>query len=216
MHHAPIRAGTMDELLNPSGEWLFVDVGFSRSGRTCGLLAATVPAASGPSPGASQPRAEAATYGRAKYTIVSLGQQPGAPLHLVLEAPLSVAFGVDGNPIGRDGEKRGSTTRYWYVGLGCSVMVASLYLLEALAASRPKREVRLFEGLVSFKDRTESSDHIADVEALNRVVWSSGQTGGRYRVPAPQSDSGGSTIRSTLALLGLDPTPPPIVEVAPS
>jgi len=214
MPHAIVRAGTMDKLLKRTGDWLFVDIGFSRGGKTCGLLAATVPAAFAPLASASQPGAVAVTYGQAKDEIVSLGQQPGGPLHLVLEAPLSVAFGIDGNPIGRDGEKRGSTTRYWYVGLGCSVLVASLYLLEALAASGPKREVRLFEGLVSFKDPTEGTDHIADVEALKRVVWSGGKIGGRYRVPAPQEGTGGATVRSTLSLLGLDRTPPPIIEVA--
>ena len=33
-----IRAGTMDELERDSGDWLFVDIGFSSKKETCGIL----------------------------------------------------------------------------------------------------------------------------------------------------------------------------------
>jgi hypothetical protein len=33
-----MRAGTMDELRQRGGDWAFVDVGFSRSSKTCGFL----------------------------------------------------------------------------------------------------------------------------------------------------------------------------------
>jgi hypothetical protein len=35
-----IRAGILDEITPDSGEWLFVDAGFSSNGRSCGVLGA--------------------------------------------------------------------------------------------------------------------------------------------------------------------------------
>jgi len=87
------------------------------------------------------------------------------------------------------------------------------YLLKAIADAKPQREVRLFEGLVSFKNRDEDSCHKSDVEAMKAVVWSTGEIGGKLCEPIPLPSKGESNITSTLALLGLDPTPPPIIVV---
>jgi hypothetical protein len=129
-----------------------------------------------------------------------------------LEAPLSVAFGADGNPMGRSIEKQKGGTRYWYVGLGCSVLVANLYLLKAVSDAHPVREVRLYEGFVSFKNNAKRSSHIGDVQALKAVVWSGGREGGSFSEPIPLEGSRDARLTSTLALLGLDADPPPIIE----
>lgn len=201
----------MAELHDLSADWVFVDMGFARGRKSCGYL--FVPASAGADHAGLQ--AESVTFGDLTQKLVALAAQDGVPLHLVLEAPLSAAFGGDANPVGRDCEKREAQTRYWYVGLGCSVLVASLYLLRALAASSPQRGVRIFEGLVSFKSRETPSNHKGDVESLRRVVWSGGTKGGCFRRPAALDTGGDNVIESTLALLGLDATPPPIVEVRP-
>ena len=205
-----IRAGTMSELHTREGDWAFVDLGFSRDGKTCGFLHEPATPTSG-----TEPAGKALKFGALTKTVVNLARQEGPPLHLVLEAPLSSAFGADGNPLGRSVEKQGKTTRYWYVGLGCSVLVASLYLLRAVMDAGPAREVRLFEGLVSFKDPTKRSDHVADVEALRTVVWSRGTRGGQFFEPAALTGHPDALVAPTLALLGLDTTPPPIIQVTP-
>jgi hypothetical protein len=202
----------MAELHDRTADWLFVDMGFSRDRKSCGYL--FVPASTGASEGGAQ--AEAVTFGVLTQKLVALAAQDGVPIHLVLEAPLSAAFGSDGNPLGRVCEKQDAKTRYWYAGLGCSVLVASLYLLRSLVASAPQREVRIFEGLVSFKSDTMPTDHVADVKDLMQVVWSGGTVGGRFRLPEALESGGDAVIESILALLGLDPTPPPIVEVHPA
>ncbi|MCH8275489.1 MAG: hypothetical protein IH851_11945 [Armatimonadetes bacterium] len=209
MSQQRIRSGTIDELRAHTGDWLFIDIGFARGKKTCGYLLVR---AGGELAGTEHP-AKAVTYGSLTREVVLLVQKEGPPLHFVIEAPLSVAFGADGNPLGRTAEKRDNQTRYWYVGLGCSVLVASLYLMQAVIEAKPAREVRMFEGLVSFRDRFEKSDHAADVEALKQVVWSGGNGHGMFREPAAVDCQGGSHIASTMALLDLDSTPPPIVEV---
>jgi hypothetical protein len=202
-----IRAGTMAELHKHDDDWLFIDLGFSRDSKTCGFL--YVPA--NLSVGAASPEAVALTFGALVVTVVKLVQQDGPPLHLVLEAPLSAAFGADGNPLGRAVEKQANGSRFWYVGLGCSVLVAGLYLLKSVVADSPVREIRLFEGLVSFKVKTKPSNHIDDVHVLKDVVWSGGSKGGSFSQPVPLQGHQGANVVSTLDLLGLDVGPPPIV-----
>lgn len=211
MNSNTIRAGTMGELLEHSGDWLFVDIGFARSKKSCGYLLVEESADGGQ----ESVIAEATTFGDLTRRAVALVEQAGPPLHLVIEAPLSAAFAGDGSPVGRTCEKKDGKTRYWYVGLGCSVLVAGLYLLRAISKAARKREVRVFEGLVSFKERTKSSNHIADVEALKAVVWSGGTVGGRFCDAASLNGDTSGVLESTLALLGLDSTPPPIIEAIP-
>lgn len=203
-----IRAGTMKELTDPTGDWCFVDIGFARETKSCGYLLATFERDDTGNP-------RQLTYGELGDTLSSLITRPGPPLHLVLEAPISSAFTAQRNPIGRSIEKKGTRTRYWYVGLGCSVLVSSLYLIKRLAELDRKRELRIFEGFVSFKDPNESTDHIQDVEAMKQIVWSGGTKGGDFCEPRALPSPIGSTVQSTLALLGLDATPPPIIRVAP-
>jgi hypothetical protein len=203
-----IRAGTLDQLHQRGGDWVFVDLGFSRDNKTCGFLylPESLPL------GSAKPDAVALTFGALTKNVAEMVRQDGPPLHLVLEAPLSAAFGADGNPMGRSVEKQANKTRYWYAGLGCSVLVASLYLLKAIVDACPVREIRLFEGLVSFKDGTKPSDHIADVQILRDVVWSGGTQGGSFCEPAPLDSHRKASVVATLGLLGLEISPPPIVQ----
>ncbi|MGO9698876.1 MAG: hypothetical protein ACLPX7_06385 [Xanthobacteraceae bacterium] len=85
-----------------------------------------------------------------------------------------VCFNANNNPAGRRIEREtieGKTkTRYWYAGLGCSVIVAAMYLVRAISDAAPPSVVRLFEGFVSYKDASVKTDHLADVRALREVV----------------------------------------------
>jgi hypothetical protein len=109
-------------------------------------------------------------FGKAEQEILTRIAAATEIVNLVIEAPLSVSFSKEGNPKGRSIEKDGSRTRYWYNGLGCSVMVAAMYLIRRITDSQPKVPVRLFEGFVSYKDRSTRSDHKRDVRLLRDVV----------------------------------------------
>lgn len=153
-----IRAGRTIEAHPESGEWVFVDPGFAQDGsRSSALLVSGQP--------------ELLTFGDLKARLLALAVEGEAPMNLVIEAPLSVAFSASGNPAGRSIERRGGKSRYWYVGLGCSVLTSAFYLLRAITDARRTREVRLFEGLVSFKPKGAASNHCEDVLQLKRVVW---------------------------------------------
>lgn len=152
-----IRAGHKTEITRDSGLWVILDIGFAKKAASCGLMI-----------GESTPKQF--RFNDAVEQICNCATVSTAPVNLLIEAPLSVAFDKHGNPTGRAIEKRGSSTRYWYVSLGCTVLVASLYLMRSLCQVRFRNEVRLFEGFVSFKNPNEKSDHIKDVTLLREVV----------------------------------------------
>jgi hypothetical protein len=115
-----IRAATIEEVVRDSGDWVFVDLGFAgKSRKTCGLLI-----------GDGEPRNR--TFSELQSEIVEICRTSAGPLNLLIEAPLSVAFGANGDPAGRAIELRDGVQRYWYVGLGCSVLVAATYLLRSI------------------------------------------------------------------------------------
>lgn len=153
-----IRAGTPAEVHRHSGVWVFVDLGFAEKARSCGLLI-----------GDGMP--EEVSYSQLKTRLLEVIATDAKPLNLLIEAPLSVAFNEHGNPTGRVFEKREGRTRYWYVGLGCSVLVAATYLLRAIHETNPNREIRLFEGFASFKPKGVRSSHSEDVLNLRKVIW---------------------------------------------
>jgi hypothetical protein len=150
-----IQAGTASQIRWGSGNWIFLDIGFSSKNRSCGLLARE-----------GDPRC--LTFAEAKAEV-KMFVAKSAVSNLVIEAPLSVCFDQSGNPSGRSIEIEGSKPRYWYTGPGCAVMVASMYLLRDLECATKKATIRLFEGFVSFKSE-KPSGHQADVLALRSVV----------------------------------------------
>lgn len=154
----PLKAGTAQDIYLNSGTWIIVDIGFAGDRkRSCGL-----------SIGNEEP--VELTFSECCERISQNILESSGPINLLVEAPLSVAFSQSGNPTGRAMEKRGSQTRYWYVGLGCAVLVASQFLISRILKSCESKDVRLFEGFVSFKPANELSSHKADVERLRQVV----------------------------------------------
>ena len=153
-----IEAGTRENVKWDGGNWVFLDIGFSHEMQTCGLLV-----------GNGDP--SCIRFGEAEEAIVSRAKQSLSPMNLVIEAPLFVCFDCRGNPKGRFIiERDENRTRYWYTGAGCAVMVAAMYMIRRLYNECPLASVRLFEGFVSYKDRSGPSDHGADVRLLREVV----------------------------------------------
>ncbi|MGA3264334.1 MAG: hypothetical protein ABSC47_09860 [Terracidiphilus sp.] len=153
-----ITPGRKSEVNWDKGNWIFLDIGFSSNGKTCGLAFAD-----------ESPRD--LQFGEARNAIVGHIRKQNGSINLVIEAPLSVCFDSNRNPKGRKIEKRGSKTRYWYTGLGCAVMTAATYLIRDIHEATkdlPNIEVNLFEGFVSFKEGR--TDHKKDVSALRKKV----------------------------------------------
>ena len=187
----------MDEIYEREGDWLFVDIGFSSTEETCGVLMG------GDSP-------TEVTFSDAKKFVVQESQRSGSPLNLVIEAPLSATFSRYGNPTGRSFERRGRTTRYWYYGGAALLVVATGHLLRGVLESVPNRPVRLFEGFVSFKPYGVPSSHAGDVMSLWNAILHTDQA--RIIVP-PEKIAVRRTdrIESSLGFAGMDFGIPPVV-----
>lgn len=197
---ASIRAATIAEASRSSGDWVFVDLGFASRARSCGLLV-----------GGGE--AQTLSFSELQNAILALCIKQSKPLNVLLEAPLSVAFGPNGNPIGRSVEKRNGQTRYWYVGLGCSVLVAATYLLRSINDLPVTREIRLFEGLVSFKQKSIPSSHTQDVTALREVIWTHDPSKGRIVSPEALVSNQGDRVFSAFRVANMDFGIPPVVAV---
>ena len=80
-----IRAGLTTEASRTSGEWVFVDLGFAKAAKSCGLLV-----------GDEKPKE--VSFSQLKTEMLEIVAADGKPLNLLIEAPLSVAFNESGNP----------------------------------------------------------------------------------------------------------------------
>jgi hypothetical protein len=193
-----LRAGRVDEIRRESGEWLFVDLGFSREEASCGLLQ-------------DDGSPEELTFGAALERVVQATSRPGGPLNLVIEAPLSVAFTAQGNPTGRLLEKQPSGARYWYAPVGCLVLVAATHLLRAIATAGVQREVRLFEAFVSFKVKGAKSCHTDDVLCLREAVWFPDRFPTAITAPDALRTNPTDVVLSVLDQNGLGSGIPPVI-----
>lgn len=132
-------------------DWLAVDIGFSCAKKTTGVM------------GAHWDKPRCIQYGQLINECLRFVDGKSA-VGLIIEAPLSMAFNHANNPTGRKVEKRDGKTRYWYQGLGCSVMTAAGLFLRTLSEANSPAIAYVFEGLVSFKDRaTNHGDDAADL-----------------------------------------------------
>ncbi len=153
------------------------------------------------------------TFGSLVKFIIKESQISGQPLSLLLEAPLSVAFNNDGNPTHRSTDREpGETPRDWWYNSGASMLVASGHLLRRVKDCGVRREVRLFEGFVSFKSAGQVSDHEADVSRLRCAAWDPMQkfVTCRDKLKAPGRES--DTLESAFKFAGMDFGLPPVVK----
>jgi len=192
-----IRAGKKTEI-SSAEDWLILDIGFANKATSCGLII-------------NEEAPVALQFNDAKERMCRFISSNNAPVNLIIESPLSVAFDIKGNPKGRSIEKRGQKTRYWYAGLGCTVMVAALYLIKAISETPKNIEVILFEGFVSFKDTAEKSDHLSDVSLLREVVKNPKQFYDKiYEAEALKIDSS-DILKSAFHVAGIDAGIPPVI-----
>lgn len=194
-----IRAGTTEEIKADSGKWVIIDIGFANNARSCGLLFADG------SPVEMQ-------FGEAVTQICRFTSVAEGPVNLLIEAPLSVAFDVRGNPKGRSIEKQSDgSTRYWYVGLGCGVMTAAMYLIMAVLKSESRVEVRLFEGFVSFKRAGKKRSHCEDVMLLKEVVDNPGRHSNSIVAGESLKINSTDILYSAFLVAGVDLGIPPVI-----
>lgn len=184
-----IQAGKVSDINWSKGTWLIVDIGFSNTKKSCCLLL-----------GDSEP--EPLQFGEAICRVVNITKCETL-LNLVIEAPLSVAFDKSGNPKTRSIDKKEKQSRPWYVGPGCVVMVASMYLLRRLCDSCPSARVRLFEGFVSFKSKETRSSHSDDVRLLRDAIKKEGTQIPRFYKPEELKEDPDDEIRSAFEVMNL-------------
>ena len=203
-----IRAGSVKEICKDSGEWIIVDLGFSARQRSCGIWteACEEPAV--------------LTFGcLVKRVCKEARDADRGQLNLLLEAPLSVAFKKNDNPTRRLCDAKDGKYRPWYVNAGATTLIAADHLLRKLNDCQIQREVRLFEGFVSFKapkpqaktQRERKQEHKRDVLQLKNAVWNPNTA----CIFGPDDlVQEGETIQSAFAFLCKNPVPP-VIRVDP-
>lgn len=191
-----IHAANVEDL-HVKQEWIVVDLGFSSRSKSCGILI--------------DETVQLLTFAKLKGKLEQVcGRDDARPIYLILEAPLSASFDHHGNPVGRIFEKRNSATRYWYSGLGCSVLTSATYLMRHLHNMKIEREIRLVEGFASFKEG--KSDHKMDVEMLRKAAQPHARNR-KIHAPGDLVANRTNSIVSAFAVSGMDFGVPPVVEL---
>ena len=223
--------------------WVIVDIGFSGRSRSCGITinGKKIPdPVQGYNVNPSKPRTLGDKhYGMLCPAIKEwLNNDEGSveerAFNLMIEAPLSMAFAsrsnsdasprgvLQGNPIARipdrleatDANGRTQTQqRLWYTQPASGLMVASMRLIQELAAALEDWEIRLFEGFVSFKEGNEPKGHWRDTCKL----WKALPITSDSKLPQsrPVVDPTDGKVESILGLMGCerDNETPPILRV---
>jgi len=197
-----IYSGKVSDILWAKGTWLILDIGFSNNKKSCGVLL-------------GDNAAEQLKFNDAIDAVVRIAR--GKPLlNLVIEAPLSVAFDKSGNPKARSIEKQGGENRPWYVGPGCAVLVAAMYLMRKLHDSHPSTDVKLFEGFVSYKNKVAKSNHLRDVELLRKAIKARRTLKHHVIKPEDLKTDSDDDIRSAFEVMNMkdiDLGIPPVIKV---
>ena len=192
-----IKAGNVKDIRWSKGNWLIFDIGFSNRKESCALLF-------------NNNKPNVYQYNEAVTEVIELIHNH-ATVNLVIEAPLSVVFDRKGNPKGRTVEKKGTRTRYWYFGPGCTVLVATTYFMRRLIDSKLASNVRLFEGFVSYKEKGDVSDHLRDVKLLRKSIMSPDPS--QYcKSPSDLTLSDDDTIESAFKVAKMDFGVPPVIQ----
>jgi hypothetical protein len=151
------------------------------------------------------------TFSDATKMISSFIHNSNRTVNLVIEAPLSVTFSNLGNPTGRMIEKLGNKTRYWYFGLGCSVLVSAQYLIANLIPFCKNKDVRLFEGFVSFKPSGVTSNHSEDIKRLRQVIEEPQMYANKIVPPSALKNLNSDSIESAFKIVGHELGIPPVI-----
>ena len=179
-------------------DWIFVDIGFSSTRTSCGIAIGSCAAT------------EVTFADLVKMVVDAVEKQDCSdkPLHLVLEAPLSMAFTEDGNPWPRtfegliDGIPRG-----WYYQAGATTRGGAERLMWKLRRCKRRRPIRLFEGFIPRERGAEhqAGDHARVAEQLRGVV--KGETG--CPIVRPDEITAGLQVWPISGIEGWDSNKPP-------
>jgi hypothetical protein len=194
-----IEAGRPEQIRWEDATWVFLDLGFSNNARSCGLLI-----------GDESPRC--LRFADAKREVLSHVFSAQRPVHIVLEAPLSVCFDQRGNPKGRAVDTEGKQARYWYFGAACAVMVAAMYLVRPIVEGNLPVAVRLFEGFVSHKKAGTRSNHQRDVCLLREVVKNPGAFSSSIHPAESLRSDPTDEISSAFRIVGFDCGVPVVIK----
>lgn len=201
--YSKIEAGRKSQVQWANENWIILDIGFSNHTKTCGLILPD----RGP---------ECVEFAQAEQRIVEQLENSISTVNLLIEAPLSICFDANQNPKHRSIEKQGKKNRFWYVGPGCAVMIAAMYLIREIHEAKIGVRVRLFEGFLSYKDRSEKSDHTGDVRRLQDAIKNSARLSNSIyegnQLKADPSD----TLSSAFCVAGLDCGIPAVIVVPAS
>jgi len=149
-----VKAGKARDFSRDPKDWIFLDIGFSSESKTCGLKIFGEPAQ-------NQSWADACL--EIKNAIHSCNKN----INLMIEAPLSVTFNNTNNPVRRSFEKRGKSTRYWYLQGGVVTLLSAAYLIRQLYDLK-ESNISLFEAFISFKP--QKTDHMDDASLMERGI----------------------------------------------
>ncbi|RLE15734.1 MAG: hypothetical protein DRJ08_04970 [Acidobacteria bacterium] len=188
--------------LRQAKEWVILDIGFSNQACSCGLLITEEEKKSN----------KPLQFNKAKDKICTYIRNSKRSVNLLIEAPLSVAFDNNSNPKGRSIEKEKGKVRYWYYGPGCTVMVAAIYLIKAIAEMKPDVDILLFEGFVSFKKKGNPSDHLEDVRLLKEVVDNPDQFKNSIIESKGLAMDASDTLKSAFQVAGIDAGIPIVIK----
>ena len=195
-----IYSGEVKDISWPNGTWLIIDIGFSNRQKSCGILL-------------GDEEAKQLKFNDAIDEVIKIACNVPL-LNLVIEAPLSVTFDKFGNPKSRSMEKEDGKNRLWYVGPGCAVLVAGMYLMRRLYDSKPTGDVRLFEGFVSYQSKDTGSNHLKDVELLREAIQSLQTRPHCVINPAEIKTNPDDNIRSAFEVMNLvNIGVPPIIKI---
>jgi hypothetical protein len=191
------EAGTHRQIEWADGNWIFLDIGFSGSQKTCGLAI-----------GDTEPCC--VDFAEGKRRIIEHLAAARSRTNLMIEAPLSVSF-RNGLPAPRSVDRRDGKNRFWYVGPGCGVMVASMYLIRAIQVAGPPTGVRLFEAFVSYKQAGVKSDHKGEAGLLRKAIRDS-KSRSIQIVPAEQlKEREDDELMSAFRVIGMDCGVPAVI-----
>ena len=116
-----------------------------------------------------------------------------------------------GLPAPRSVDRREGKNRFWYVGSGCGVMVASMYLIKAIHAAFPPNSVRLFEAFLSYKQAGVKSDHKREAELLREVVRDPRNRPVQILPAGKLKEHDGDELISAFRVIGIDCGVPAVI-----
>lgn len=190
-----IQAGSVDTFSRNPNDWVFLDIGFAQhSTRSCGLAVHD-----------RQPIEVA--WSSAVQLICEINSTRTAPLHLMIEAPLSMAFCKSGSPTGRSFEP---PTHVWYQRGGASVLLSAALLLSQLARSAGN-SVRLFEAFVTNagQEQKQRSTHAEDAASMRKQTL--GLNSAKLLPPSAIRRASSDSLKSSMQEFGLNFGIPPVL-----